>query len=480
MGTGYRGKAVPGLRSKDWDNRSVVEELRLAASEYWLPRVMAPGTSRSEVLKYLRVVEPRKEDLIRDLERTLAPRTSLPGSIESLIDDLTDYSTHRAWFSTHDGVYLKLSELGFDAVPALLKHLSDPRLSRCEGTRQHGGVTNLFGNQVPNVSHYPARVGHLVSWLLDDLSGGEIGGRRLEADEKMADPQKVREWWDKAQRVGEEKWLLDHLRHEDPEDGFIPYSVFLRVLAAKYPVRLAELYQRALWSQPAYDTGNLATAVAACKLPRERKLAILEEGAKHALYGHRHSALEALAGLDDAVFRKHLLATLRWLPRECEAQSEWLWPEADVVRVVRRTADRGCWDALSDMARFASTEARLEMLWSVSIGLEVKQNALTYREGVRFLASLLDDRSESEGDPWEREMNSPVGAVRDAAAQELATLLRVPQEFQFDDRVLPLGARVGAARRGRVPQDFHDRVSRFVLREVVRIAAWWELARPEK
>src|SRR5204862_1131434 len=117
-----------------------------------------------------------------------------------------------------------------------------------------------------------------------------------------------------------------------------------------YPVRLAELYQRALRSQSRYYTRSLAEAVATSKLPRERKLALLEEGARDPDYEIRHAVLEVLAGFDDVAFRKHLIATLKWLPRECEAPSVWLWPEVEVGWLVLRTADRDCWDALSDMA----------------------------------------------------------------------------------------------------------------------------------
>jgi hypothetical protein len=133
------GKGSTG-RLNGWElrtaNSSAVKELRRVASIYWSRQVMATDSDRKEVLRHLKELEPESEN-VRDLELTLAPRKSKPGTVEALIDDLTDY-----WFSGAaafeplgenqwgEAAYRKLAEMGFDAVPALIDAIKDRRLTR--------------------------------------------------------------------------------------------------------------------------------------------------------------------------------------------------------------------------------------------------------------------------------------------------------------------------------------------------------------
>lgn len=146
------------LRVWDWRNRSVAEELRLTAYAYWHPRITRADGDRTEVLRYLKEAVPGGDPDIRDLERTVAPRKSKPGTVESLIDDLTEYSAGSRFglFSGGewgDATSRRLAELGFDAVPALLDHLEDWRFTRSAdpgrfelGRSRSGSVTWRAGS----------------------------------------------------------------------------------------------------------------------------------------------------------------------------------------------------------------------------------------------------------------------------------------------------------------------------------------------
>ena len=85
------------------DERSMGEELRLAAYDYWKDSGTATDDGRREALRYLKEIG-KDPTLIRDLELTVAPRPSKPGTPEALIDDLTQYYSSEYALATTAGV----------------------------------------------------------------------------------------------------------------------------------------------------------------------------------------------------------------------------------------------------------------------------------------------------------------------------------------------------------------------------------------
>jgi hypothetical protein len=392
--------------------------------EEWRSRLWRPESNREEILRYLKEAVPYRNADIRDLELTLAPRKSKPGTVEFLIDDLTDYwngshgflksvGTPAAEWERGEEAYLKLAEIGFDAVPALLEHLKDPRFTRYK--------TNPDFTD-PRQRDFAVRVGHVTSWLLYDLSGGQVG---YEAESNsMTDPKDAREWWERAQKFGEEKWLMNLVLPNQPYDGekFIeaggtPYRAIARALGAKYPTRLAEAYQQVLHERTPVESGVLTRAIVLSKLPRERKLSLLEEGAKHKEFAHRTAALDALADLDTPTFHKHLIATIK------------SHPEEDLDGLVRRTDDPACWDALTAVAKRAPVQHRLTIIDRMRWATTPEQDKKTRRERLRFLVGFLTD--ETAGDGWFNAVPGDPAAlqVRDLAAVGLAQWLELKVEL---------------------------------------------------
>ena len=163
------------------------------AWSYWDSQVIEAGSDRGLLLRRLKALyeeDPRFQTLARKyllehLELTVAPLKAKPGTPEALIDALTEYNGAGESF-VPDGPYLSLVELGFDAVPALIEHLQDPRFTRRE--------TGMFNNFRP----YRVRVGHLVSGILDGLADGELEVWGLRGD--MADPEVALRWWARLAR----------------------------------------------------------------------------------------------------------------------------------------------------------------------------------------------------------------------------------------------------------------------------------------
>jgi hypothetical protein len=445
----------------------VGEYLRSVAWRYGDEQIMRWGTDREEVYRHLRLIAadderfrtPEKEQLLRDLGLTVAPRKSRPGSAESLIDDLTEYYPSQMKFIEEgEGAYWKLAALGFDAIPALIEHAQDMRFTRY--TTQ--GVNNFPG--------YRLRVGHVVSRLLDNLLGGSLGVWDLRGD--MADPGEALLWWGKAQQIGEERWLLDHALvvggFDDPADGLtgVLNPVILRAIRAKYPRRLGEIYQTVLWKLPGLESDGVAREIAASNLPREWKVARLKEGATHARFFHRSGALSALADVDQAAFCEHLLQTLAWLPKDIEGEGYWMCPEAELSWLVQRADDPKCWDALAATTRRVSVGLRLQLLEAVFWGrfghdMTLEMELRNRRERIRYLLGFLDDMSirtpARRGDKGAGGLDSArddqTVEVRDVAAAVL----------------------VGVLERKRPSATERGPMTRFALRVAVRRAAEREL-----
>jgi hypothetical protein len=104
----------------------LIDDLRFHALNLIELKADEPGSDRAAILKRIKTflaevpmqLSPQRKRELAQLELTVAPRKSKPGTVEALIDDLTDY-----WEDEYDslnrtgiGAYWKLAELGFDAV----------------------------------------------------------------------------------------------------------------------------------------------------------------------------------------------------------------------------------------------------------------------------------------------------------------------------------------------------------------------------
>jgi len=402
---------------------TVQDELLQSAYEYWSAGLESPDADRPAMLRGLKLTAGRHVSVYADLELTLAPRTSRPGTAEALIDDLTEFrSASRGGFSIgfgkpaplhpSEGAYWKLAEMGFDAVPALIEHADDPRYTR-----------TLYGQHHKlGVSYSLLRVGSITRELLNGLADDSIVTKDEDGKDWKAG---ARAWLEKARRVGEEKWLTAHAL---PAQGAArdtlydpPNRVVFRALGAKYPARLAEVYRRVLRTRPRLASDVLAQEVAASRLPHNAKVALLAEGVAHPLPGHQHAALRALAGVDAAAFRAALLARLAAFPREVKKGYPFRTPEAAIAGVVDLTDDPACWAALAVASRRATVDLRLQVLAELGGIWASERNPAARPERLRFLLGFLADTNGQRGwTPYAYPPDGPTVEVRDYAAVLLA------------------------------------------------------------
>src|SRR5207247_6948735 len=240
--------------------------------------------------------------ILRSLDAALLARKAKPGSIAALIDDLVDCRLDYVRGQWHtEPSYQKILLLGFDAVPELLEHLDDDRLTR---TRQPA-----MGNN----RGYHYRVRDVVSDLLRRLAAADPG-----------ETTDFRKWWASAQKIGEEKYLVDHVFRSQP-DAKEPNAHQLWIIAEKYPWRLPEIYKTLLDRRPEWWNWSVAEAIGRSKLPRSKKVELLVSGGKQKNLHHRYAALQQLKDLDKEASIKILSDTLDHLP---ESTRGWMPREA--------------------------------------------------------------------------------------------------------------------------------------------------------
>ena len=157
----------------------------------------------------------------------------------ALLDALVDASLGEAPFDERleNATYQQLVRLGFSAVPTLLDHFDDDRLTR---TRTDSDIHG---------SYYQLRVRDLVSEILEKLAGSDIAQNwRWRAGDRVSSLDQVEKkdvlaWWLNAQKVGEEVYLVRQAAN--PEVG--RYSNWtpqqsrrnqIEIIAHKYPKNL--------------------------------------------------------------------------------------------------------------------------------------------------------------------------------------------------------------------------------------------------
>ena len=447
FGAKHRAERLNGWELRA-GNSSAVIEIRDVAKYYWFQQVMAGDSDRKEVLRQLKELAPESEE-VRDLERALAPRKSKPGTTAALVDDLADYwRSGAAAFeppganARGEAAYRKLVDMGFDAVPALLDAIKDERLTRTYHYVWRGGRGGIDrGN------HFivRTRVGHVAGQILNDLSGRALSN---DFEGPKLDEQKVRAWWVNAQKEGEEKWLVARAGEEPGDEGVVEEGadgrrpqppanrVVFRALGAKYPNRLGEVYRTVLRKKPELETDALADEVAASKLPRPEKLALLTEGAEHKRWVHRNAALTVLAGFDPPLFRKHLLATLKELPPDVQTRWAIRSAQAELASFVLEIGDPVYWDALAELAKRSSVGVRIKILRESCLVGVPDPSAPARHQSLRFLLRFISDESPDGPRVMEKTDNdliesdsTPPRRVQDVAAAVLAWHLGFTLEY---------------------------------------------------
>ncbi|HVK14583.1 MAG TPA: hypothetical protein VM597_37945 [Gemmataceae bacterium] len=414
--------------------------LARSAWRYWLDEFRRNGADRAKVARLLNTTLARRTDgvsryderIVKGLELSLVPGRGKPGTVEALIDALVVAPGTTEWgFWAADGpgvdtdtTFTKLARHGFDAVPALLAHLEDPRLTRTSGWWVH------------DASRFPYLLGDVVGTLLVELAGGELKedfeSRFRELDARLVvgptrppsdfllDKAAATAWWAEAKKVGEETYLIRHVLRprQDVDEGRRVNRLILDVMAHKYPNQLPELYRRILRDRPEDYVPAIGAAVLGSALSAETKRALFLEGAGRPDIEVRTDAVHRLCQFDRPRGLKLLMAELVRAADDPPGEMVPLSPDR-LAGMVQETNEPAAWAALATTAKRTRVEWRRGYLDNL---LWPHLPAVTRKATLAYLSQFLDDASVDRNDQNATSRNLE---IRNRVAEHLAGFLNV-------------------------------------------------------
>src|SRR5262249_32489585 len=155
----------------------------------------------------------------------------------------------------------------------------------------------------------------------------------------------------------------------------------------KYPRNLPTLYRIGLDRPPQMQGRQVTLALCYSELPRNQKMELLIQGARHEIRANRELAIAAISGLDHDFFIEVTLKMLDGLPRTSKG-SYWRCPEEQVVYLVLHTEDGRIWKALEKAARRVDVGLRMQLLKRAATSGDTNQRR---PERLAFLKSFLED-----------------------------------------------------------------------------------------
>lgn len=361
----------------DYDPRN---ELASMAWNYWIDAFISDGADRKTVANHLslllRVLPDYSDEystgFIAALKRTVKRAHTTGDKAERLLDRLVvckpseipvQYNPIEET-SRLSPYYLELWKLGFEAVPTLIKHLDDNRLTR-------------FQPWIPATSgplvHVPFMhsVSDIAADILQNLSGLETLNQK-----------EVEAWWKNAQEDGEEESLMQSALYlKDGKMTSNPH--ILHLIKWKYPERLAELYETMLTKYPLGDKSLIGKLLAA-RYPDDKRAAdLLIQATKSPNPEQSNAAFWALMQTHDSRFAPLLIE--RMAPASSAAPRE---PRLDcevAANLARYADDRRIWNALEPLLREGRRyDAISRLLW---VGIEGRKRL----HAVQFIRRFLND-----------------------------------------------------------------------------------------
>lgn len=444
-----RSREVPSNPFERPQRRSRDDRIKLAtmAWNHWCNEFARGNNDRQAVLAHLQRISdspsgldtPAHRNLLADMRQTLVPPSAETGEYEALIDALIDVGIHGGWqgrgfAGVREGIARspeckQLRDAGLTAVPALIGHLNDFRLTRCIEHSSRGT--------------WHARIADVVASLLNDFVPDEFSYDFLieQGRGKRLDQAHVLHWWSGVQGNEARTYLTAHAIEPNAQGERELNDAILHALGQQYPDALVKLFEEHFEELP--NNHSLFVALAGSTASREAKTHVLLTAAASPKAANRVRAIDQLFQLDDPEAAPLLIKELDALP-VTPSEPYWLAITGPTVQLMRHTDDRRVWDALERTVRRVDVGQRMEILDEVG-------NCERGNERViRFLARFLSDAEvrvipelnlarRAENDSSEEDLFSgPCAgfmwnklAVRDLAAMQLA------RQLDLDDRPQP-------------------------------------------
>ncbi len=397
--------------------------VRKMAWEKYTYSLVEKHTNRSHAYSMLKKIcdddwhyQVDETELIVDLERTLCKTNADLEGIERYITKLCDEDANFGWTADLTGsptAYDEICHLGFDAVPILIAHLNDTRLTKSTFLTLGTGIQIV-------------RVGEVCSNILHELSDSEYN------PEYDASPEKRQRlaalWFANAKKIGEEKWASTRAVQMQMSN-----PTLLRLLAAKYPKRLIEIYREFLKSNVELSSCQIVAAFIHADLTLQEKIDSLLEATHHQRKIHRLDAIKGLAVLDKASSTRAL--TKHFLRIAVEPQTdEEIAVSAFEIELLWKTNDEKCWDAFIRLLKKVPSSDRIYVLDHLipdSGLLEIARYAHHFR-AMESLWSDMEIRNGHVKDLLYPAYQYPKLTVGDAVTLQFAKLMDIDVPWKRD------------------------------------------------
>jgi hypothetical protein len=362
---GWKSLAVAAYRK--WMERyswTPEKELHSLAWDHWKCRLHHdPDMPLATIAKRLKQIHPhlkahsaeKRKKLLDSLDLALKPRNSPPGSVDALIDELIDARGRQSIdLRVSDGVradprYRAVLRKGLDAVPALISHLNDQRLTR--------SYWNLCGWK-------DLRVQDVALDILMQLNGGPfpLSGWMDMPDNAEALKEwsnVIEEWYAAARKLGEEKYIVSRIPGEDETDEqFRPGLLWL--LAEKYPQRLPEVFRKCIDTRPQHSlfAWEYAKLVSESRIPEADKRKVLEYAATRDQPEVSMAGIYYIRSFDPKFAKEKILLGLK-------GDVEFDLGTIYLPFIVAETRDPDEWKALALAMRRAIRSGQVNMICAV-------------------------------------------------------------------------------------------------------------------
>lgn len=371
---------------------------------------------------------PSHRHIVQDMRLTLAVRNSPAGSLEEAVDSLVDlgigddfaagdFASLDQAARGHDG-YKKLRHAGLDAVPILVQHLGNFRMTRCI-------------EQIKDYA-YHVRVADVVAKLLNELVNEEFSYDLLirEGRGKRLDEAHVVDWWTGVGREQPLNYIREHAITIDSQGRLVVNSQMLRMLGERSPDDLIKCFERHLVkvqdSYPLYDV------LGDSKVPLEIQGRLFLAAAENSDPLKRIFAIRHLLQLQHPQAPALLVKELDGLPNSPKV-AYWLTETGRIAALACLTNDEQVWTAMARNAKRVDLGQRLELMEGVGRSKKLNEQA------IRFFTLFLADTTVRERVEALKEslFSGPCAgfmfqklAVRDFAALKLALQLNLPDDSQ--------------------------------------------------
>ncbi len=381
----FRGDVLEEVALDAWEtseNELLDYKRDRAAVEVFLKRILDD---------YPELRTEHKKAVIKLLDLSLASASHRNQGIEGEIDDLATEESRQidVGFSGFQQVeqsgkaarslYLR----GFEAVPALIEHSGDMRLTR-------GAIVGM--DRYP--SHI-ATVGEIVSGLLINLAGNTtiVDHGRMYSDvdsREYIDRKLVTKWWKRAGTKSEEQYLVDNILPEKDTAESEPNNSNAALLASKYPARLPEVYIKLITSFPHIRSNELSRLLAENKVGGSDTAALLVRAATTGGVDQREGAFWALASIKFPRTAELLAKRLDNLPAKADGEY-WRSEPTNLVSVVQSIDDQRAWNALSRLARRSVPGQKLAIVCQFETSCVCSDPSSSV---IHFLLPFVDDHTE--------------------------------------------------------------------------------------